>query len=463
MKKKKSTKTYADIGNEFLNLIRRNADDSYFLEVLYYYIRRALISCDYNLREVDGVMINGRFLGYKLEVLFSKIFNTTLRSLGLALSIRALMLNRQYLKYCYNNRLLFYDLDNNLISWNAHQVIMNCINDEDFRMLYEMVVCYKAESQLSDEQKEVFCSSTQRPEYRCYDIYCRSIASDPSYDGKSVIKNNAYLGADFENFEIPNEVDYVGDTAFSYCKNLRVLTFTRKVLFGFFPIIECDNLKQIIVPTKDVDYYKHELPYYKDIICDKKKDSSEIRTEFDTDKIWHVFEKKATSYKYFWLLSIMEIFIKSRQITIPYKNLVAKMSAIAWNYAITMNLSLGNVDQLKKYLLAVQELTGLKTDSSKDEIEETIIEKYESLGLVTILAPLLKNVPYRFLSPWIQFTTKEEVVSKSNDKENDCLYGFTNDGIFLNPIWLEYLRSEKDKIIDFTSLELEKYLDHFNK
>jgi hypothetical protein len=128
-----------------------------------------------------------------------------------------------------------------------------------------------------------------------------------------------------------------------------------------------------------------------------------------------------------------------------------------------MNLSLGNVDQLKKYLLAVQELTGLKTDSSKDEIEETIIEKYESLGLVTILAPLLKNVPYRFLSPWIQFTTKEEVVSKSNDKENDCLYGFTNDGIFLNPIWLEYLRSEKDKIIDFTSLELEKYLDHFNK
>ena len=28
----------------------------------------------------------------------------------------------------------------------------------------------------------------------------------------------------------------------------------------------------------------------------------------DIDKLWHVFDKKATSYKYFWFLSVLQIY-----------------------------------------------------------------------------------------------------------------------------------------------------------
>ena len=54
MKEKRSTKTYAENGSKFLKLLKANADDSYFLEVIYYYVRRSLAVCDFNLKDCDG-------------------------------------------------------------------------------------------------------------------------------------------------------------------------------------------------------------------------------------------------------------------------------------------------------------------------------------------------------------------------------------------------------------------------
>ena len=64
----------------------------------------------------------------------------------------------------------------------------------------------------------------------------------------------------------------MGNTAFAYCKNLKEILFEGKVLFGKFPIIECDNLKQIIVPNGLRSYYAECLPYYKSFITEKQND-----------------------------------------------------------------------------------------------------------------------------------------------------------------------------------------------
>ena len=190
MKEKRLTKMSAKDDKGLYKIIKANADDSYFLEVLYYYICRALIQVNYNLRNIDGFSINGRFLGYKQEILFSKIFNTPLKSLGFALSVRAIILNKDNIKCCYDNGLLFYDLDSNVITWNSHRVIMECIHDEEFRQLYEMVVTYKMNHNLEDKQKEIFESHTVRPEYKNLELYCKSLASDSTYEGKTIIKDN---------------------------------------------------------------------------------------------------------------------------------------------------------------------------------------------------------------------------------------------------------------------------------
>ena len=147
----KSTKMSASYGNSLLKLLKSKSDDKYFLEVLYYYIRRALIKYDYNLSDVDGFDLNGRFFGFKQEVLLSDIYNSPMKSLGLAMSIRAFMLDVNYLDKCYDDRLLFFDLNSNLISWYAHRAIMDFITDDDFRLLYEMALSYRETYHFTNE------------------------------------------------------------------------------------------------------------------------------------------------------------------------------------------------------------------------------------------------------------------------------------------------------------------------
>lgn len=350
MKEKKSTKTYVDYKNQFLKQLKANADNSYFLEVLYYYVRRALSARTFNLKEDEGFSINGRFFGYKQEIIFTPIFKTALKSLGLALSIRAIMLDKSYLQYCYDNRLLFYDLDEYFISWNSHRIIMECIDDEDFKQLYDMVLTYKNLNYITDEQKETFASRTVRPEYKNFEIYLHKLACDPDYHGKSVIKENEYLYSDVEDFVVPEDVDFIGNTAFAYCNNLRTITFTRKVLFGYFPIIECNNLKKIIVPNDLKDYYIEKLPYYKDLIGDIN-----LSGKIDPELLWHVFDKKITSYKYFWFWAILDISYKRKKNSISYMHILAKMVAYAWDYVYVYGYNLGMRDQLSGYMDILKE------------------------------------------------------------------------------------------------------------
>lgn len=457
MKEKRSTKMSANHKNQFLKQLKANADDSYYLEVLYYYVRRALSARNFNLREDEGFSINGRFFGYKQEIIFSPIFTTVLKSLGLALSIRAIMLDKSYLEICYDNRLLFYDLEEYFISWDSHRVIMECIHDDDFKQLYDMALFYKKNKYITDEQKEIFANHTVRPAYKNFEVYLRKLACDPDYDGKSVIKENEYLNSDLEDFVVPEDVDYIGNTAFAYCNNLRTITFTRKVLFGYFPIIECNNLKKIIVPDDLVDYYKEKLPYYKGIIGDV-----DLSGDLDPEILWHVYDKKITSYKYFWFWAILDISYNKKKNSISYMHILAKMIAYAWEYVYLYGYNLGMRDQLHGYMDILKEKIVLNEKSKKEIVEERILELYKLMDLDAILAPLLRNVPYRFLSPWIPFTTNEEVIEKSNEPETLCPYALKDDYILINPHWFEFFNNNYETILNFIKEELKAYIEKNN-
>ena len=456
MKEKRSTKTYVEYGNKFLKLLKANEENSYFLDVLYYYVRRAVSVCDFNLEDCDGFNMNGRFMGYKQEIIFSPIFKSTLKSLGLVLSIRAIILDKSYLQYCYDNRLLFYNLDDYFISWDSHRIIMECISDEDFMHLYEMVLIYKKTNCITDEMKEDFVSRTVRPEYKHFEDYLRKLACNPDYHGRSVIKDNEYLNSDIEDFVVPDDVDYIGNTAFAYCNNLQAITFTRKVLFGFFPIIECNNLKKIIVPTELINYYRDKLPFFKDIIMDNRQSVTIV-----PDSLLHIFDKKVTSYKYFWFWAILDLTYKRKK-AISYMRILAKMVAKAWEYVYVLDYNLGERDQLRKYMDIIKEKLYLKENTKEEDVEGRVLEFYNVMNLEIVLAPLLKNVPYRFLSPWIPFTNNEEVVEKSNEVDAQCLYALKDDYILINTRWFDYLIDNYEIITKFIKGELESYLKNNN-
>ncbi len=453
MKKKKSTKMFVEYGNDFFKIMKSKARDSYFLDVLYYYVRRALYENDFNLKDVNIFNINGRFIGDDVRINLRYMYNNQINSIGLALSIRAIMLNYENIKAAYDNRLLFFGLDSSVISWNQHQLILDCYYDKEFSNIYDLLNTLKKGQKLNKKQIKSFIDRTIRPPYKYQKEYCRLLAADPSYEGPKIIKNNQFLYGEFETFDIPNKIEYIGNTAFAYCENLKSLIFNGKVIFGELPIIECNNLKDIIVPDDLIDYYKIQLPFYKDIIYGASSIDSDCQEEFS-----HIFDKKSSSYKFFWILSILQIYKNRKQLTIPYKNIMAKMVANAWNLVFNTDYNLGTNDQIRNLLNKVRLSLSLDENSDKTEIEECILEKYESHKIDKILQPILQHVPYRFLSPWIPYTNKADVKEKSGNPDYHCPYTLNDDYVFINSYWTEYFKKNYESLIETINNDLKEYL-----
>lgn len=189
----------------------------------------------------------------------------------------------------------------------------------------------------------------------------------------------------------------------------------------------------------------------------KNKETISLK-DIDIDKLRHAFDKKSTSYKYFWFLAFLKIYKESRMETIPYKEILIKMVSLAWKYVFVVKSKFPSQDQLPVYLRTIQEKTILTRSAKEKAVEETVQEHYHEYTWNSLLKPLLKNVPYRFLSPWIPFTDNDDVVEKSNNLETRCPYALHDDHITINPIWGDYFLENYDKLTLFVENELRLYL-----
>ena len=189
----------------------------------------------------------------------------------------------------------------------------------------------------------------------------------------------------------------------------------------------------------------------------KHKETISLK-DIDIDKLRHAFDKKATSYKYFWFLSILKIYYEIRTDSILFKDILIEMVSIAWRYVFVVECQFPSQDQLPVYLRAIQAKTYLTRSAKQMKVEETVRESFYEWKWNTLLMPLLNNVPYRFLSPWIPFTNNEEVTAKSKETESRCPYSLAKDHVTINPIWSNYLVENYDKISFFIEKELGLYL-----
>lgn len=178
----------------------------------------------------------------------------------------------------------------------------------------------------------------------------------------------------------------------------------------------------------------------------------------DIERLKHAFDKKATSYKYFWFLSLLDIYKGSHVPTITFKQILVKMVAKAWKYVFMLNGQFPKTDQLPSYLINLLPLTKLKYNSTEAEVEYEINTNFASLELNSKLNSLLKNVPYRFLSPWIAFTSNDEVKNKSRDSESRCPYKLYDDCITITKLWRETLISNYNIIELLAEYGLEDFL-----
>lgn len=277
------------IKTQLLKYIKASIEDEYTMEVLYYCIKNAALSNGLAFENATSIVIDGKFHGEPIQIGINNRFQTQIKTVSLLLSVRALMQDKNYLKCCADDNLIFTSSVFGKFQWiELTTIIRECMDDDEFYRLYEMLEDLYFNEEVSDETIQELKDNLIIPEYRHLDKYYKEIASNCTGIIDEVICDNAFVNEDIEEFTVPNNIAYIGNTSFSYCSNLTKIEFNNKVAFGIFPIIECVNLKKIVVPSEYIEYYREKLPYYKSIITDNGNEVSAetiiIEDDVDSNK-----------------------------------------------------------------------------------------------------------------------------------------------------------------------------------
>lgn len=191
------------------------------------------------------------------------------------------------------------------------------------------------------------------------------------------------------------------------------------------------------------------------------------QSEFlSTKQLSQVFNKTTATYKFYWFLSILQMHNEENSYRISVWDLVVRMIANAWYPIHYFHLSFGSMDSLHKIVTELQWSTGLPMDAKKDDIIKCLTDSIKNKDVKRLLTPLTINVPYRFLSPWINYTCDTDVIARSHTFENGCLYAIHKDNkdffITMNPIWDKYLNDYYGILTDFIHWNLTLFLQARN-
>lgn len=178
----------------------------------------------------------------------------------------------------------------------------------------------------------------------------------------------------------------------------------------------------------------------------------------DYHKWSHAFDNKGNSYKYFWFISLLQIYNETQVKTIPFSKIMVRMVANAWKYVFLMDGKFSSTDDIPWLLNNVMSETKLNKKATEKDVEEAINNLPKSSYVMSRMRSLLDNVPYRFLSPWVPFTSKGNVAEDSRHSETRCPYELYDDYIIISELWKRYLIDSYEDLLYLTRSWLKTYL-----
>ena len=192
----------------------------------------------------------------------------------------------------------------------------------------------------------------------------------------------------------------------------------------------------------------------------------DIRTEgnksIDAKKLDTIFDNKSTSYKYFWFMAIISLAKESQQLSLTYKDILIRMVALAWPIVLRHKINLGKKDMLCRYLSEIANKTSLDSRSTGKYVEFYLGKHYMDAEINRTLSPLLNNVPYRFLSPWIKFSSNKDVSERSRTVAFDGPYALYTDGIVLNSMWWHHINAHYREICNSSISSFNQFVQQNN-
>lgn len=179
------------------------------------------------------------------------------------------------------------------------------------------------------------------------------------------------------------------------------------------------------------------------------------------------FNKTSATYKYYWLLSIIQS-VENEKILIPKKDLFAGMISHAWYTVNYFHVSFGKQDQIQQAIFYINELESIPINGNRDFVFHQLTRSKNG-NTESKLWHFDKNVPHWFLSPWFpklpyesEAQRKVRIYQESKTFENQCLYSVYADHIEVNPQWINYLRLNSRLLKDYCFWNLALFLQSRN-
>ena len=135
-----------------------------------------------------------------------------------------------------------------------------------------------------------------------------------------------------------------------------------------------------------------------------------------------VFDKTVATYKFYWFLGILDLFVKQGKTKMNVWEIMISMVANAWYPVNYFRLSFGKSESLYEAILALQRENNIPINIGIKDLIILLQALTQRPEIRKQLNFLQLNVPFRFLRPWIDTSDDREMVKRSQTFENGCLY-----------------------------------------
>ncbi len=177
-------------------------------------------------------------------------------------------------------------------------------------------------------------------------------------------------------------------------------------------------------------------------------------------KISSVFNNTSATYKFYWFWSILESIEDGKRI-IEKKELFARMLTLSWYTVNYFQISFGKQDLIQNAILTLKDLENLPIDAKQNQIFNTLVGSKNSSTLKT-LQHFDKNVPHKFLSPWLGTGSKSKIYELSSNSKENTPYALQTDQISLYKDWFDFFRDNLGVLKSFCFWNLSLFLQNRN-
>lgn len=229
------------------DFIHQIVDDEYALNIVYYSIKRMIVQREFDMGGITRFSIDERFLGEKTEVICRIRITSNAIWFSFLLSLRILMLDKDKIKFCSDDYLIFKPFPDQQFQWiKLLSFIVSHSQDNEVRMLYQLLGSAYDQQMPTDDMMDKFAKSMEMPEYKHLRKYYKNLSARTKGVNVPVVGDNAFLEADFEEYTLDKEIEYVGNTAFAFCKKLKTLRLQDKVRLELFPSWNVRNSNKLL-------------------------------------------------------------------------------------------------------------------------------------------------------------------------------------------------------------------------